>query len=241
MTAGEYVMVSIEDGGSGMPADVVARVFEPFYTTKELGKGTGLGLSMVYGFVKQSGGHVKIYSEVGIGTAVKLYLPRVAGEAGVARGAAARSDSLPTGDETVLLVEDDPMVRANTKAQLDMLGYRVTTAENAAEALAIVSDEFLPDLVLTDIYSAGEDPIDGVTLETLAAAIRRSVHGTVDVVPRVEDVVPALVLAARPGDVVLTLGAGSIGAVPDRLVDALQKMEQAGKPGATGKPKGAGA
>jgi UDP-N-acetylmuramate--alanine ligase len=96
-------------------------------------------------------------------------------------------------------------------------------------------------LVLTDIYSAGEDPIDGVTLATLAAEIRRSVHGTVDVVPRVDDVVPALVRAARPGDVVLTLGAGSIGAVADRLVDILKKTEPADRPGANGTPKGAGA
>jgi UDP-N-acetylmuramate--alanine ligase len=125
-----------------------------------------------------------------------------------------------------IVVAFQPHRYTRTAALMDLFGPALAAADH---------------LVLTDIYSAGEDPIDGVTLETLAAAIRRSMQGTVDVVPRVEDVVPALIRAARPGDVVLTLGAGSIGAVPDRLVDALQKLEQADKPGATGRPKGAGA
>ena len=106
VTAGDYVSVSITDSGSGMPPEVVERVFEPFFTTKEVGRGTGLGLSMVYGFVKQSRGHVKIYSEVGHGTSIKLYLPRAAAD----REDAEPSQPVrvhPGGHETILVVEDN--------------------------------------------------------------------------------------------------------------------------------------
>ena len=105
---GGYVMIAVSDTGTGMAADVLARAFEPFFTTKDVGKGTGLGLSMVYGFVKQSEGHVRIYSEVGIGTVVRLYLPRSKDAAAIALPTApAVPAELPTGSETILLVEDD--------------------------------------------------------------------------------------------------------------------------------------
>ena len=122
---GQYVMIAVGDTGSGMPPDVVARAFEPFFTTKDVGKGTGLGLSMVYGFVKQSGGHVRIYSEVGIGTVVRLYLPRSDAATATAEAAPAAPPELPTGNETILFVEDDPMVRKHTGTQIVGLGYAI--------------------------------------------------------------------------------------------------------------------
>src|SRR5262249_3937201 len=114
--SGQYVMLSVTDTGHGMPRGVVERAFDPFFTTTEQGKGTGLGLSMVYGFVKQSGGHVKIYSEPGQGTSVKVYLPRYAGAAQDAtESAPAPNDGpMPAGAETILIVEDDELVRVNT-------------------------------------------------------------------------------------------------------------------------------
>jgi PAS domain S-box-containing protein len=151
---GEYVMVAVGDSGSGMPPDVVARAFEPFFTTKEVGKGTGLGLSMVYGFVKQSGGHVRIYSEPGFGTIVRLYLPRSDGVAAPAPSLAPEPAELPRGTETILLVEDDALVRAHTGGQLAALGYVVVAAENAAEAMERA--EVVPDLLFTDIVMPGE-------------------------------------------------------------------------------------
>ncbi|MFL4981544.1 MAG: ATP-binding protein [Xanthobacteraceae bacterium] len=152
---GDYIMIGVSDTGTGMPADVLSRAFEPFFTTKEVGKGTGLGLSMIYGFVKQSGGHARIYSEVGVGTVVRLYLPRshVPAEAGAVRHRPA--GALPTGGETILLVEDDPLVRKHTEHQLVDLGYRVVAAENAAEALDRVKEGTMPDLLFTDIVMPG--------------------------------------------------------------------------------------
>jgi PAS domain S-box-containing protein len=153
--AGEYILVSVSDTGSGMTAEVLNRAFEPFFTTKEVGKGTGLGLSMVYGFVKQSDGHARIYSELGVGTKVRLYLPRsdVPAEAAAVRHRPA--SELPTGGETILLVEDDPLVRKHTERQLLALGYRVVAAENAAEALDRVKEGTMPDLLFTDIVMPG--------------------------------------------------------------------------------------
>ncbi len=153
---GDYVMVAISDTGVGMTPEVAARAFEPFFTTKEVGKGTGLGLSMVYGFIKQSGGHAKIYSEPGIGTAVKLYLPRAAGAATGADAAAAAREHLPTGGEFILLVEDNEAVRAQTEAQLRRLGYQVGVAGNAAEAFAWLRQAIKPDLLLTDVVMPGK-------------------------------------------------------------------------------------
>ncbi|HHZ07922.1 MAG TPA: response regulator [Rhizobiales bacterium] len=151
---GQYVMIAVTDTGSGMTPDVMARAFEPFFTTKPVGKGTGLGLSQVFGFVKQSGGHLKIYSEPGQGTTVKIYLPRhlgekeeIAPERPAAPGAAA--------SETILVVEDDESVRAVTVAALDELGYRVLQAADADEALRRLEADPGIALVFTDVVMPG--------------------------------------------------------------------------------------
>jgi PAS domain S-box-containing protein len=153
--AGCYVMVAVGDTGSGMARDVLAHAFEPFFTTKEVGKGTGLGLSMVYGFVKQSEGHVRIYSEVDVGTVVRLYLPRSQELAAAAPAQAAASAELPMGTETILLVEDDSLVRTYAAAQLRSLGYRVVAAENAQRAIEAVEQGCVPDLLFTDMIMPG--------------------------------------------------------------------------------------
>jgi nitrogen-specific signal transduction histidine kinase/ActR/RegA family two-component response regulator len=150
---GEYVMVAVGDTGTGMTQDVLEHVFEPFFTTKEVGRGTGLGLSMVYGFVKQSEGHVQVYSEIGIGTVVKLYLPRSRVVAKIEP--AAPTTELPIGQEVILLVEDDNMVRAHTEHQLLALGYQVVAAEHAAQALQILREGLRPDLLFTDMVMPG--------------------------------------------------------------------------------------
>ena len=150
---GQYVMISVSDTGSGMAPDLIEKVFEPFFTTKPEGQGSGLGLSMVYGFVKQSGGHVKIYSEVGHGTSVKMYLPRVLEEEDQLAG--------PTlvevggGSETILVVEDDEEVRATVTEMLSDLGYNVLTAKDAASALPILESGAKIDLLFTDVVMPG--------------------------------------------------------------------------------------
>ncbi|MBL8629038.1 MAG: response regulator [Rhodospirillaceae bacterium] len=151
---GQYVMVALTDTGTGMPPDVLAKAFDPFFTTKEPGRGTGLGLSMVFGYVKQSGGHVRIYSEVGIGTTVKIFLPRSQDDS-VSNPAEAVAASIPKGSETVLMVEDEDMVREFVAATLDDLGYKVKACGNAAEALAAIDAGFAPDILLTDVVLAG--------------------------------------------------------------------------------------
>ncbi|WP_291842124.1 ATP-binding protein [Bradyrhizobium sp.] len=160
LKAGQYVMLSVSDTGTGIAPDMLERVFEPFYTTKEPGKGTGLGLAMVYGFVKQSQGHVRIYSEPGLGTAVKIYLPRHIEPAVSAhpQGAAVPDDSparpaIP--GETILLVEDDPGVREYAVGVLEDLGYRVRAAASGAEGLAIAREPGRIDLLFTDVVLGG--------------------------------------------------------------------------------------
>jgi PAS domain S-box-containing protein len=170
--AGDYVMVAVGDSGTGMSAEVVARAYEPFFTTKEVGKGTGLGLSMVYGFIKQSEGHVRIYSEPGIGTVVRLYLPRSGDVAADAPSPAATPAELPTGSETILLVEDDSLVRTYATAQLGALGYRVVAAENAKQAIAAVEGGCVPDLLFTDMIMPG-----GMNGRELAEYLRRRQPG----------------------------------------------------------------
>jgi signal transduction histidine kinase len=152
VAAGQYVMVSVTDTGCGMPADVIERAFDPFYTTKEVGSGTGLGLSQVYGFVKQSGGHVKIYSEAAVGTTVKLYLPRHFGVA-EAPGAAIADAELPRANshEIVLVVEDEERVRLLSVDTLRELGYTVFHAEGPRQALAKLAELPRVDLLFTDI------------------------------------------------------------------------------------------
>jgi CheY-like chemotaxis protein len=146
------VLVAVTDTGSGMPPDVVARAFDPFFTTKDVGKGTGLGLSQVYGFVKQSGGHVKIYSEPGQGTTVKVYLPRYIAETGDVPEVE-QAVSVPTGDrqELVLVVEDEPAVRQFSVDALEELNYRVLEADGAQSALRLLDAH--PDIALlfTDV------------------------------------------------------------------------------------------
>ena len=150
---GQYVMLAVSDTGCGMPPEVVSRAFEPFYSTKEEGKGTGLGLSMVYGFVKQSGGHVKIYSEVGQGTTVKLYLPRsTAAEEPLGP---VESQQAVGGTETILVAEDDEAVRATVVEMLSGLGYRVLKAPDAASALAVIDSGVPIDLLFTDVVMPG--------------------------------------------------------------------------------------
>jgi PAS domain S-box-containing protein len=151
---GQYVMICVSDTGAGMPADVLEHAFEPFYTTKPVGHGTGLGLSQVYGFVKQSGGHIKLYSEPGQGTTAKIYLPRI-GEGGVAATAKEWSQATPAGNETVLFVEDDPGVRSYTADALRDLGFEVIEASDAPTALDIVGSGRELDLLFTDVGLPG--------------------------------------------------------------------------------------
>jgi CheY-like chemotaxis protein len=156
LVPGRYVAISVTDTGSGMPREVIDRAFEPFFTTKEAGHGTGLGLSQVYGFVRQSGGHVRIYSEVGQGTTIKMYFPRLN----------APNDELPESadepiaeaetSETILIVEDDADVRTYLAEVLRNLNYRVITAQNAQAALTmLLQEDRRVDLLLTDIVMPG--------------------------------------------------------------------------------------
>ncbi len=151
--AADYVMLAVTDTGCGMTPDVMEHVFEPFFTTKEEGRGTGLGLSMVYGFVKQSGGHINIYSEPGEGTTIRIYLPRVSG----AEDVVAEIDTGPVtgGTETVLVVEDDDEVRETVVELFADLGYRVLKSRNAHSALAIVDSGVPIDLLFTDVVMPG--------------------------------------------------------------------------------------
>jgi signal transduction histidine kinase len=151
---GNYVMIAVSDTGKGIPGSLLEKVFEPFFTTKDVGKGSGLGLSMVYGFVKQSNGHVKIYSEEAHGTTVKLYLPQVEGVADVPAAEAAIAPG-EHGDESILIVEDDALVREYVVTQISRFGYRTLAASNAAEGLAIINDAERIDLLFTDVIIPG--------------------------------------------------------------------------------------
>ena len=154
VAAGNYVMIAVSDTGTGIPAALLERVFEPFFTTKEVGKGTGLGLSMVFGFVKQSGGHIKLYSEEGHGTSVKIYLPRATGLNQTAAEALVSVD-VEGGSEAVLVVEDDPLVRRYVMTQIESLGYTTLEAANATDALHIIDNGANIDLLFTDVIMPG--------------------------------------------------------------------------------------
>jgi CheY-like chemotaxis protein len=154
VTAGEYVMIAVSDTGIGIPAAIRDRVFEPFFTTKAPGKGTGLGLSMVYGFVKQSGGHIKIYSEEGHGTTIRIYLPHASGADEVVREVQRGTPILGRG-ETILVVEDDSLVRNYVVAQLETLGYTALATSNALKALELVDGGSSFDLLFTDVIMPG--------------------------------------------------------------------------------------
>lgn len=152
--SGQYVLIAVTDNGEGMSAQTLQKAFDPFFSTKAAGKGTGLGLSQVYGFVKQSGGHIKIYSEPGHGTTVKVYLPRHFGEPTVDPAPIAQPEKT-TVQATILIVEDEPAVRAVTAAHLRDAGHTVVEAGDAKSALAVLSRGDKIDLLLTDIVMPG--------------------------------------------------------------------------------------
>ena len=170
LTPGQYVLIAVSDTGTGMDAATIAHVFEPFFSTKEVGKGTGLGLSMVYGFVKQSGGHVKIYSELGHGTTVKIYVPR-GNEGRSADGAKSiETGKEPRGSESIMLVEDDEIVRQHVERQLLELGYKVHTAANGPAAIVTLRGNTHIDLLFTDVVMPGG--MSGRELADVAIEIR---------------------------------------------------------------------
>jgi CheY-like chemotaxis protein len=153
---GQYIAICVSDTGSGMPADVIAQAFDPFFTTKPIGQGTGLGLSMVYGFAKQSEGHVRISSEVGQGTTVNIYLPRYHGELEPEspsddRGQAIRAEA----GETVLVVEDEPVVRSLILEVLQDLGYQAIEAADGPSGLRLLESNVRIDLLVTDVGLPG--------------------------------------------------------------------------------------
>lgn len=153
---GQYVLIAVTDNGSGIPRDRLDEIFQPFFTTKELGKGSGLGLSMVYGFVKQSGGHIKAYSEPGVGTTMKIYLPKASADAPIAETNGDPAPELQLGRyESVLVVEDDHDVRELTRVLLGQLGYRVFVAEHAKAALQALDHHPGIALLLTDVVLPG--------------------------------------------------------------------------------------
>ncbi len=171
VVAGGYVMIAVSDSGNGMTPEVIARAFEPFFTTKETGRGSGLGLSMVYGFVKQSAGHIKIYSEAGYGTSIRIYLPRADGMGRLVAEdeASPAAERLRTG-KLVLVVEDNPDVLKLTSAMVENLGYAVLTSATGEEALANIARHPHIDLLLTDVMLTGA--INGPVLAQRAVAIQ---------------------------------------------------------------------
>lgn len=169
VSPGMYVMIAVSDTGKGIPAHILSQVFDPFFTTKPAGKGTGLGLSMVYGFVKQSGGHIKIYSEEGEGTTVRIYLPQAEGESG-GKAVEPPPDALGRGHEIILLVEDDELVRTHVENLLKALGYVVLTAPTGAEALKVLQKDTAIDLLFTDVIMPGG--LNGRQLAEAALALR---------------------------------------------------------------------
>lgn len=171
VASGQYVVLCITDTGIGMDADTIDRAIEPFYTTKEVGRGTGLGLSMVYGFVKQTGGHLRIYSEPGDGTTVKIYLPRMVGEIPEEAERCSPPVAEASGNETILVCEDDDDVRAYSVEVLSELGYRVLEAADGPSALRMLQEQSeTVDLLFTDVVLPSG--MTGAVLAKEAAAIR---------------------------------------------------------------------
>ncbi|HLY06592.1 MAG TPA: ATP-binding protein [Rhizomicrobium sp.] len=170
LSAGQYVMIAVTDSGTGMDSSTVAQAFEPFFTTKAGGHGTGLGLSQVYGFIKQSGGHTKIYSEPGQGTTIKMYLPRTLIERASAydHAAAPETHAAAAGGETILVVEDEEKVRAASVEMLEELGYRVLEASDGPSALRLLDEKPAVDLLFTDVVLPS-----GMNGRQLADKIRR--------------------------------------------------------------------
>ncbi|ARJ65688.1 histidine kinase [Magnetospirillum sp. ME-1] len=172
ITPGRYALVSISDTGTGIPKDIVDRIFEPFFTTKERGKGTGLGLAMAYGFAKRSGGHIRVYSEPGIGTTFRLYLPKASSVAAAEATPDLSAEALPTGTEHVLIVDDEPHLAEIAGEFLKELGYRVSIPGDAAEALSALRHDPAIDLLFTDVVMP--HGLDGYGLERSA---REMGHG----------------------------------------------------------------
>ena len=166
---GDYVELSVSDSGCGIPESLMGRVFDPFFTTKPIGQGTGLGLSMIYGFARQSGGHVTIHSEVGKGTTVSLFLPRFVGEMVVAEAANPARLPFANAGETVLIVEDDPAVRVLISAVLKELGYAFVEASDANTALPIIESDQRIDLMISDVGLPG---MNGRQLAEIGRQIR---------------------------------------------------------------------
>ena len=201
LAPGQYVMIAVTDSGIGMDAATMEHIFEPFFTTKDVGKGTGLGLSQVYGFVRQSAGHVRVDSVPGRGTAVRIYLPRYPYDdkpAGVARPK--RDAAHVIGNERILVVEDNDALRAYATEALRELGYHILEAHNGAAAVAILEAAPALDLLLTDIVMPG-----GMNGRQLADAAR----------------------SRRPGLKVLFMTGYSGNAIGDRLEPGMQII---GKP-----------
>lgn len=171
LTPGDYIRLSVSDTGSGIDPAIQQRVFEPFFSTKGAGRGTGLGLSMVYGFLKQSGGHVSLYSEPGTGTTVNLYLPRTESHSEPSQRGSGKTP-VTGGQELILLAEDDPMVRGYVLKQLQTAGYRILEASSGPEALALLRQQQTVDLLFTDVMMPG-----GMTGPQLAAAARQLCPG----------------------------------------------------------------
>jgi PAS domain S-box-containing protein len=198
---GRYVMIVVSDTGAGIPAAIRDKVFEPFFTTKDVGKGTGLGLSMVYGFVRQSGGHVKIYSEEGHGTAVKLFLP-AADEHADRREEPPPSLPMAVGREAILVVEDDALVRSYVITQLRSLGYATEAASDATSALQLIDSGRRFDLLFTDVIMPGG--MNGHQLATAVRARRPSIRVlytsgyTEDVVMHQGRLDPGVALLTKP-------------------------------------------
>jgi len=166
---GEYVMLAVSDTGTGMSHDTIERAFEPFFTTKEIGKGSGMGLSMVYGFVKQSAGHIKIYSELGHGTTIRIYLPRADAE-DYAYEADENAEAVPIKVRHVLVVEDNPDVLRLTSSMVESLGYKVLTAASGDEAMGIIESRNDIDLLLTDVMLPGS--LNGPAMAKRAMELR---------------------------------------------------------------------
>ena len=166
VTAGQYVLITVTDTGHGIPRDLLHRVFEPFFTTKQVGKGSGLGLSMAYGFVKQSGGHVRVYSEPGDGTSFKLYFPRAHARMDPEKPKPAEKLS-DGGSESILVVEDEEMVREHVLAQLASMGYHVSGAASGIDAIQMLRNGLRVDLLFTDVVMPG-----GMSGRDLAEAAR---------------------------------------------------------------------
>ncbi len=170
VAAGQYAVICISDTGIGMDQDTATKAFEPFFTTKEVGRGTGLGLSMVYGFVKQSGGHIKIYSEPGEGTTIKMYLPRLHGKSDEHIEEAGAGSIEAQGQEVILVCEDDDDVRAYSAEVLRDLGYQVLEAADGSAALAVLETTGAVDLLFTDVVLPGG--MSGAVLAKEAAKLR---------------------------------------------------------------------